>query len=519
MMERSTSLHSNVLRNQILLPKDYNPVAGLDAVENMGVFMSKTFYSNAGNESFPRQIIDHELARVGIEDSISGFTNRIFTDRFEENLMKDSKRLHNHNHKNLHIQNSTRNFKQIIAEHRSRELQVLGCIIVELFLAKKLRPLSSGVTQTFEERLAACQNVLKIDFDTLPKCVQNAVKLLLAYGTNNPCPVITDVGLPQPSAHQLLQPFLSNFLFPFPLSYHRLYAVLRSLAQYDAANKLLDIHSYFDCDGSKCGRFEALDKTRLAISRRIAECKVNALVVQLDGFLTPQGYDQFPAIELLLPHIIDLLSNDETSILAVWYLFDPVATVLGPKATRKQLLEPILRLYDAESDERINFLNSNFDSSMKFTSASAFKSSKTGKLYHHSFLLRLIVRFGLRCFLENFVSPLIEAIGGYKEPVSSTRYHYHADRDNYFRKSRSTKNLKMCDDDGLESSKPTTPSIAVHAPGTSIKLDKDEEVFAFDGEGEQKATMPVNLTDSSDDAEAINKIIDQFEMSITGGGT
>lgn len=77
----------------------------------------------------------------------------------------------------------------------------------------------------------------------------------------------------------------------------------------------------------------------------------------------------------------------------------------------------------------------------------------------------------------------------------------------------------MCDDDGLESSKPTTPSIAVHAPGTSIKLDKDEEVFAFDGEGEQKATMPVNLTDSSDDAEAINKIIDQFEMSITGGGT
>lgn len=517
MMERSTSLHSNVQRNQIILPKDYNPIAGLNAVENMQIFLSKTFYPNADNDHFPRHTIDHELARIGVEDSLNGFTNRIFSDRFEEN-QKDTKRLHNLNHKNLFIQNSTRNFKQIIAEHRLRELQVIGCIIVEIFLARKLRPLASGIVQSFEERVAACKNVLKMDVDALPKCVQYPVKLLLAYGRENSNPVITDSGLPKPSAHQILQPFLSNFLFPFPLVYHKLYVLLRSLLQYDAAGKLLNIYTYFDCDGSNCGRFETLDKTRIAFSRRIAECKVNAFVVQLEGFLAPQGFDQFPAIDLLLPHIIDLLNDDETSILAAWYLFDPVATVLGPKATRKQLLEPILRLYDAENDERINFLNSNFDSSMKFTSGSAFKSSKTGKLYHHSFLLRLIVRFGLKCFLENFVSPLIEAIGGYKEPIGGMRYHYHDNKENPFRKSRSTKNLKMCDDDGLVTASPAAPIVTVIVPTSTKKVEKDEEVFAFDGEGEQRAAVTVNLTDSSDDTEAINKIIDQFEISITGGG-
>lgn len=516
MMERSTSLHSNVQRthNQIILPKDYNPIVGFNAVENMEIFLSKTFSCNAANENVSKYALDHDTNhRIVIEDGITGYTNRIFTDRFEENLMKDTKRLHNLNHKNLFIQNSTRNYKQIMAEHRLRELQVIGCIIIELFLAKKLRPLGSGIAQTFEERIAACNNILKGDFDTLPKCVQYPVKLLLVCNNENHSPVITETGLPKPSAHQILQPFLGNFLFPFPLAYHKLYVLLRSLSQYDVANKLLDIYTYFDCDGTNCARFETLDKTRIAFSRKIAECKVKACVIQLEGFLTPQGYDQFPAIDLLLPHIIDLLNNDETSILAAWYLFDPVATVLGPKATRKQLLEPILRLYDAENDERINFLNSNFDSSMKFSSSSAFKSSKTIKLYHHSFLLRLIVRFGLKCFLENFVSPLIEAIGGYKEPMGGARYHYHDNKNNPFRKSRSTKNLKMCDDDGITSS-----TVNIVVPDQHNKLEKQEEVFAFENEHETKPNVTINLTDSSDDAEAINKIIDQFEISMTGGG-
>lgn len=57
-IERSPSLHSNVLKsqNQIILPKDYNPIATLNAVENMEIFLSKTFYKNLKNENIPQKI-------------------------------------------------------------------------------------------------------------------------------------------------------------------------------------------------------------------------------------------------------------------------------------------------------------------------------------------------------------------------------------------------------------------------------------------------------------------------------
>lgn len=51
-IERSVSLHSNVLKspNQIFLPKDYNPIAAITAVENMEIFLSKTFYNEILNK-------------------------------------------------------------------------------------------------------------------------------------------------------------------------------------------------------------------------------------------------------------------------------------------------------------------------------------------------------------------------------------------------------------------------------------------------------------------------------------
>lgn len=513
-IERSMSMHSNVQRNsftQIFLPKDYNPVAAIAAVENMEIFLSKTFYNNVCNENFPRKTINYPTSKATTsnDEGVNAFTNRIFSEQFEENLMKDTKRLHNLNHKNLFVQNSTRNYKQVIADHRYRELQVLACIIVEIFLANKMRPLGVGAMQTLDERIEACKNVLKVDFDLLPKCVRYPVKLLFSFGDSTDS-VITDLGLPKPSPNQMLQPFLSNFLFPFPYGYLNVYYLLKSLHQYEAASQLLDIYTYFSCDGTNCRRFDALDKQRIQYKRKIAECKVMACTAQIERLLVPHGYEQFNLVDLILPHIIDLLSTESTSILTAWFLFDSIAVALGPNKTKLHLLEPILRLYDSDNDERVAFLNSNYDSSMKFTSGSTFKSRKTIKLYHHSFLLRLIVRFGLRCFLNNFVPPLIEAIGGYGEPPNHSVYHYHDNNSNGATTTKTTnKNLKMCNESSYE-----------NAEDFSKKPTETDEMFTFENESDdiQKQTIPTNLTDSSDnDADTISRIIDNFDMNVTNG--
>lgn len=46
---------------------------------------------------------------------------------------------------------------------------------------------------------------------------------------------------------------------------------------------------------------------------------------------------------------------------------------------------------------------------------SSNRNMKQAKLFHRTFILRLILRFGLKSFLDNFVTPLVEAVGGYHE--------------------------------------------------------------------------------------------------------
>ena len=111
-----------------------------------------------------------------IEFGDNAFTNKIFTETYEAQLVKKKKMFENLKYQKF---NSKRNFKQIFSDMKIRDLRVLGCIIVEIFLASKFRPLGSCVNQDFEDRYEACIKLLKSEFGSLPKCVQYAVKLLL----------------------------------------------------------------------------------------------------------------------------------------------------------------------------------------------------------------------------------------------------------------------------------------------------------------------------------------------------
>ncbi|XP_055549703.1 WD repeat-containing protein 81 [Wyeomyia smithii] len=561
-MERSTSYHITVqprLPSVVILPKNYNPVAQLNAVENLGTFVTKTFHSStttSGESTGKNKTVDDEFDLWNVSTGSSyyrepnyesnSFTNRLFSEAYEASLLKDRKMFQNLRSQNQFQQvNSKQTFKQLLLDVRTRDLKILGCLIVELFLAAKLRPHGSCLPQDFGSRLEACTKLVKKEPRALPIGALYAVKLLLGIEISESEAIVTEKGLPQPSPHQFLQPLLANLLIPFPPQYLRVYQVVRALSHFEECTNLLDLNTYFDCDGKNCARFVNLDKMRTDFRRRIAECKINCCVTLTEGLLEPRGHDQYSMVELLLPHFIELIKADDTSILAAWNLFDSISTALGVQKTQQYLLQPILLLYESEDNEiRISQQQNKFPSdqvTVKFTRNTSFKSRKSAKLYHHSFLLKLTVRFGLRCFLENFIAPLVEAVGGYKDADLNQPYHFHENLPQMgeFKRSRSCRNFQLKNANNSDnqeqnsasisntlispdaSDKTLSPTVAENLPLDDASIDEDiEEMFSFDdypGRVETKQYMTVISVGGDDISDnemetAMKKIIEDFDM-------
>ncbi|XP_046400829.1 WD repeat-containing protein 81 [Ischnura elegans] len=367
--QTETGVKSGAANMPISLPRDYNPAQPLLDLETLYGFLSKTLHKPYG--------ISTSVPPVG-------------SSRLGDGV----------------------NLKQAAAARRIREMQVLGCLVVELFLSPSFNALPRFVP--ISKRLALCRAAFLAENHSLPPCVRHATSLLLQLSSEDSesnlelkseentsvlptmpylpfrYPMIMPMGLPPPSAHQLLQPSIS--LFPFPTYFPGLYSLLRTLREYMTMREELDLIDA-DCSVEEDDNFR---KERQLLVEKVSECMVVEFARGLVPLLPDLGEE---GVALVLPHVRRLLEDPQTAVAAAWHLFEPVAKALGPRKAGLHLLEPIARLFEREGP-------------------GAVAVGRISKLYHRSFVLRLSVWLGLGVFLDRFVTSLVEAVGGYRDGPS-----------------------------------------------------------------------------------------------------
>lgn len=260
-----------------------------------------------------------------------------------------------------------------LTQLQQRDMQALGVLIAEIFHSSKLRGLKPGTP--LGKRFQAVMKLCSASLRDVPLSLHHALETLLRIGKHtqtaaappdHPQPLlfkydpISD-GLPPPNPQQLLNLTISPFPFPsyfaglhrFIVSYHAKKSATCSVQGRDTVFHLWQ-------------QLEALLRTNI----------------------TAEG------LEILLPFILSLMVEESTAVYAAWYLFEPIAQVLGPRNANKYLLKPLINVY-----ENPNCLRGRF------------------YLYTDCFILQLIVRLGLRPFLSLLLPHVLQVITGFESCV------------------------------------------------------------------------------------------------------
>ncbi|XP_064623672.1 WD repeat-containing protein 81-like [Lineus longissimus] len=316
---------------QIILPDNYNPLALLERIENLFEYSSKT------------------MLKLPQEQLVSASPKE---DPYEKIL--------------------------------TCTMQEFGCLMVEVFMAHKLRMISS--TASLKERYQVIRQLTMRDWKEIPRPIRQAVLYLLEPSSpwdpeecQESGPLFTYKpytfsDLPSPTPGLLLHPVISPL--PFPSYFKDLFEVLQKLHKEDER-----IAQIAESDLKLQGK-------NLQILQLQRE-KVYTMSEYLVVVLSQCGQE---GIDLILPNVKEMFDNLDTTVPAAWALFNHIARALGPKETANQLLPSLMRLYDGD-----------------------YSTQKHLKLYHRSYLKQLIIRLGLQTFLAHFSTLLIEAVAGYKD--------------------------------------------------------------------------------------------------------
>ncbi|CAL8346441.1 unnamed protein product [Arctogadus glacialis] len=258
-----------------------------------------------------------------------------------------------------------------VTELFQRDIQALGVVIAEIFYSPKLRGLAPGAP--LRDRFQAVKKLCSSNLRDVPLSLHHALETLLlirkhsgrasaelAQGSG---PLLFKYepiheGLPPPSPCLLLNPVVTPFPFPtyFP-----------ALHQF--------IFSYHHKMEMACG----------LQGRDVVFQLWQQLETLLLGNINAEG------LEILLPFVLSLMLEESTAVYAAWYMFEPIARVLGPRNATKFLLKPLVSVY-----ENPRCLPGRF------------------YLYTDCFVLQLIARLGLQAFLSSLLPHVLQVMTGFE---------------------------------------------------------------------------------------------------------